>query len=253
MDAVGHRLLNEIAKRLLEDANRVPAVLEGARARHKDDRIPDYILAQGAAQPAMFQLPEPILHPMFQPEILVVGYYPNFGEDEDIPHFGCDLEDYVDFYADRFGPERRDPQGRAAHKRLSDGQNVCIGHYDLVENLLDEVLGEHQSLGKQAVYCDTVPWKSKDGPRFTTIDGGIAYRRLDRIVYALKPRVVLALGSKSRDVLIHKQPRPGMTNGSYQVPLVASYHPAAHGNLFRKHSDEVQTALRLALRRGTEQ
>lgn len=251
LGSIVYDLLTVVATKLFNDAKRVPEVLAGARAGNRGDRVPDYILTQGVTNPSDFQLPEPILHPIFEPEVLVVGYYPNYGQDEDIPRYGCTLDEYIRFYSDRFSEERRDPQGRPAHKRLSDGRNVRVGHYDVVEQLLDEVLGQRNSLGTLAVYCDTVPWKSKSGPRFTSIDGGIAYHRLDDIVFALKPRVVLALGSKSRDVLIHNQRRPDMTNGRLQVPLVSSYHPAAPGNLFGQHKDQVQTLLSSALNNGT--
>ena len=251
MDSIGADLLTVVATKLFDDAQRVPEVLAGARAVHGGDRVPDYILIQGVTVAYDFQLPEPILHPIFEPAVLVVGYNPNYGHNEDIPRYGCTLDEYIRFYLDRFSDARRDPQGRHAYRRLSDGRNLQIGHYDVVEQLLDEVLGRRRSLGTLAVYCDMVPWKSKRPPRFTSVDRVIAYHRLDHIVSKLRPRVVLTLGNMSKHVLIRDQRCPGMTNGRLQVPLVCSYHPAAYGNLFRKHKKEVQTLLFSALGKGT--
>lgn len=250
MDSIGSDLLTVVATKLFNEAQRVPAVLAGARSVDKRDRVPDYILTQGVTDSSDFQLPEPILHPIFKPEVLVVGYNPNYGHFEDIPRYGCTLDEYIRFFSDRFSEARRDPQGRPAYKRLSDGRNMSIRHYDVVEQLIDEVLGKRHSLGTAAVYCDTVPWKAKVGPRFTSGDSAIAFDRLDDIVRALRPRVVLTLGGKSRSVLIQNQRSPGMTNGRLQVPLVSSNHPAARGNLFRQHKEEVQTLLSHALNRG---
>lgn len=248
MDSIAYDLLALVATKLFNEAQRVPTALAGVRAANHVDRVPDYILTQGVTCPSDFQLPEPILHPIFEPQVLIVGYYPNYGQDEFIPKYGCTLDDYIRFYEDRFSDARRDPHGCPAHQRLSDGRIVRIGHYDVVEHLLDEVLGQRHSLGTLAVYCDMFPWKSKLGPsRWTRDDGAIAYHRLDEIVLALRPRVVLTLGNKSRDVLVHNQRLPGMTNGRLQVPLVASYHPAAHKDLFRRNKDEVQTLLANAL------
>jgi hypothetical protein len=142
-------LLRSLAQELLTASARVPDVL--AQREQGVDPIATYILAQGVTDPDDFQLPEPVLHPIDNPDVLVVGFNPNYGVDEVIPRYGSTLEDYVGFYADRFAAHRRDALGRPAGQRLSDGANFGIDHYTGVEQLVTEVLGTEMALGLNTV------------------------------------------------------------------------------------------------------
>lgn len=245
-------LLTDLAVELWEQSSRVPEVLAGSEYSRKD-RVAQYILAQGVRDPQQFQLPEPILHPIANPSVLVVGFNPNYGPDEDIPRYGCSLDEYVAFYADRFASNRRDAQGRPAGKRSSTGEIYGIGHYHHIEQLVAEVLGTSTAFGLNAVYCDAIPWKWKQdrNPGIRKADGAAAYTRLEKIVRALNPRVVLTLGGPASCIVglwTKGEPRPNRTKGDWPVLHVASYHPAARGQAYTQaHNGAVQEALREAL------
>lgn len=249
-DPVGIGLLTELATELLAESARVHDVMAGQF--DPGDLVARYILAQGVTKPADFQLPEPILHPFAGPEVLVVGFNPNFGLAEDIPRYGSSLEDYVAFYADRFADHRRDAAGRPAGRRLGDGALCQIGHYDEIEQLIAEALGTSTAFGHNTVYCDAIPWKWKQGGLrgYGKAVAGHAYLRLERIVLTLKPRVVLTLGKRASEIVgewTRTSPVPGRTKGDWPVIHVASYHPGAWGNIFERTRESVKEALQAAL------
>lgn len=248
--SVAGELLVDLARGLLTASERVPDVLE--HQEHDLGPTAAYILAQGVTDPAEFHLPEPILHPVDNPDVLVIGFNPNYGENEVIPRYGCTLEEYVGFYADRFAPHRRDGGGRPAGQRLSDGSIYAIGHYTEVERLVSEALGTETAFGVNTVYCDAVPWKWKRErfPGFRKEDGALAFQRLDKIVRALRPKVILTLGDRAARIVgtwTRDQPEPGPTHGSWPSWHVASYHPDARGGKFYTHRAAVQAAIVTAL------
>lgn len=250
-DSSAAKLLMELADELLTAAALTP------RALNKADGAPvaRYILAQGVADPADYQLPEPILHPIDNPEVLVVGFNPNYGEDEVIPRYGSTLAEYVGFYADRFAPHRRDAAGRPAGQRLSDGAIYSISHYTEVERLVSEVLGTETAFGINTIYCDAVPWKWKRErfPGFRKRDGALAYWRLEKLVLALRPKVILTLGDKAARIVgtwTRDRPIPGRTHGDWPSWHIASYHPDARGGKFRANRAAVQSAITAALESG---
>jgi len=255
MDDTGRELLTQLARDLLVEAEYVPTVLQhGAGAA--PGRLGAYILAQGVSTPADFQLPEPILHPFECPRVLVIGFNPNHGPREDIPRYGAKESDYVDFYAHRFASHRRDALGHPAHRSLDSDGPIHIGHYHDVEQMLAGVLESPLPFGDQAVYCDAIPWKWKQdsGPSFGKADGAIAYHRLDRIINALRPAVVLTMGDRSARIVgdwTKDKPLPnGRNNGDWPVWHVASYHPGARAGKFRQNRQAVQQALSDGLRLG---
>lgn len=160
MDPIGMDLLTDLAADLQGQCSRVPQILADS-SHPRNDIVAKYVLAQGVDEARDFQMPEPILHPLTNPAILVVGFNPNYGAGEDIPRFGEGLEDYVDFYADRFADHRRDSQGRPAGKTLSSGAIYSIAHYHGIEQMVAEVLGTSKAFGLNTVYCDAYPWKWK--------------------------------------------------------------------------------------------
>lgn len=250
--SIGKELLEDLAGELLRESSRVPEVLYGSEHSRKD-RVAQYILAQGVHDPHPFQLPEPILHPIANPSVLVVGFNPNYGPDEDIPRYGYNLDEYIAFYADRFAPHRRNAQGRPAGKRLSTDEIYDIPHYHLIEQMIAEVMGTSTAFGLNAIYCDAIPWKWKQGriSGIRTADAEIAYVRLEKIVLTLKPKVVLSLGERPSRIVglwTKSDPRPGRPHGDWPVLHVASYHPAAWGKMYTAaHKRAVQEALCEAL------
>jgi hypothetical protein len=243
-------LLVGLADELLQASRQVPDVLGGSAA--PGDSIARYILAQGVTTSAEFQLPEPILHPLDNPSVLVVGFNPNFGPDEDIPRFGSSLEEYITFYADRFASHRRDQRGRPAEINRLTGKVSSIPHYNDVEKAVAAVLGTETALGLNTVYCDSIPWKWKQDkrPKKGDLDFGQASDRLERIVIALQPKVILTLGGDASGIIAdwhRNKPRPRPVHPTMLVPHVASYHPAARDDAFQKHLPTVQEALHRAL------
>lgn len=243
-------LLRGLAEGLLIASEQVPSVLSGEVASIAP--VVQYIRAQRVTNQWEFQLPEPILHPIDNPEVLVVGFNPNYGEDEIIPRYGSTLEEYVDFYANRFAPHRRDISGRPAGQRVGDRAIYHIGHYTVVERLLAEVLGTEAALGINTVYCDAISWKWKRErfPGFRKADAGMAYQRLERIMLALQPKVILTLGDRTARIVgdwTRNQPRPGRTHGDWPVWHVATYHPDARGGKFHANRTAIQSAIATAL------
>lgn len=249
-DSSAARLLCELADELLTAAALVPQAMNSANGTP----VERYILAQGVANSADYQLPEPILHPIDNPDVLVVGFNPNYGQDEVIPRYGSTIEEYVGFYADRFAPHRRDA-GRPAGQRLSDGSIYSISHYTKVERLVSEILGTETAFGINTIYCDAIPWKWKQErfPGFGKLDGELAYRRLEKIVLALRPKVILTLGDRTARIVgtwTRDQPTPGLTHGNWPSWHVASYHPDARGGRFQANRSSVQSAIYAALESG---
>lgn len=249
-DSSAAELFTELADELLT------ATARGLRAMNtaNSDTVSRYIVAQGVADPADYQLPEPILHPVDN-QVLVVGFNPNYGEDEVIPRCGNTHEEYVGFYADRFAPHRRDAAGRPAGQKLSDRTLFCIDHYTSVERLVAEVLETEAAFGVNTVYCDAIPWKWKKHPfrGLPKVHAGIASDRLEKIVLALRPKVILTLGDDSSEVIAdwhRNKPRPRPVDPAMLVPHVPSPHPARWGRVFEAQMANVQASLRAALKKA---
>lgn len=198
-------LLENLAGDLWQLANRwaVPVV-----QRQDPNQAPDpfgqFVYAQRTKQAIDYQLPEPILHPIPNPDVLVVGLNPGFGETEIIPSLGTSLSDYVDWYSNRFDHTRRDDSGRPT-ATYSEGSLIStrfVSHYAKVERWLEPACGP-VALGRNAVYCDAIPWKWRNSDRSVRpqLSGKVwnevwqdAYIRVSRIVTCLKPRVIVTLG-----------------------------------------------------------
>lgn len=245
MDMNPHSLLTYLAEELLLLANRYVAdvVTMGDSAAAPIPYGP-FMHAQRAATPPAYQLPEPILHPLQSPAVLVIGLNPGYGNSELMPCLGTPLDEYVDWYAHRFDSNRRDDKGRPAAKYLEDRQTLVrhVIHYTKVEELLlSQALGPH-SLGRDAVYCDAIPWKWANSnktvrPRMTRSDWEnawfVAAQRIETIAVALNPRVVLTLGEPGEKIFNRastKDGRPAPTTiGHWHGVHVASAHLAAWG------------------------
>lgn len=220
--------------------------------------IYDYIRAQEGKKSEEYRLPEPILHPIYQGDVLVVGLNPNDGPHENIPRLQDGLDHYIRFYRDRFDPSRRFGGRPAGEDRAPDGgkgRRYVIKHYDRVEDLIGPVVGRSQALGTVATYCDAIPWKwKKDGLTRTLkhADWVLASNRVGRILHALKPKVVLTLGAPGETIFGHKMsasPAPARPkyNPDWPVWHVASYHPNARSGEFDAYAEAVRGALREAL------
>ena len=245
MDMGPHPLLTRLAEELLILSNRYVAdvVTRGDPAAAPIPYGP-FIHAQRAATPSAYQLPEPILHPLQNPAVLVIGLNPGYGASEVMPCLGTSLDEYVNWYACRFDSNHRDDKGRPTAEYLEDGQTRIrhVNHYRKVEELLlSQALGPY-SLGRNAVYCDAIPWKWTNSdktlrPRMTRSDWENAWldasRRVETITVALKPKVVLTLGEpgeKIFDCAPIEGGRPRLSSlGEWKGIHVASAHLAAWG------------------------
>ncbi len=262
MDMDPHLLLTRLAEELLTLSNRYVAdvvTMENPDA----SPIPygPFIHAQRVATPSAYQLPEPILHPLQNPEVLVVGLNPGFGASEIMPCFGTSLGTYVDWYANRFDSRHRDALDRPSAEYLEDGhiQIRHVHHYKKLEELLlSQALGPN-SLGRSAVYCDAIPWKWANSdkalrPKVTSSNWEDVWRdasqRVETIAVALKPQVVLTLGEPGARIFNRaptegRSPEPSSL-GDWEGVHVPSAHLAAWGktnDYWKTISENVVTAL----------
>ncbi len=245
MEIGPHTLLTRLAEELLIHSTRyVPDVVTTADPAAAPIPYGPFIHAQRAATPSAYQLPEPILHPLQNPAVLVIGLNPGYGESELMPCLGTPLDEYVDWYAYRFDSNHRDDMGRPAAEYLEDGQTRVrhVNHYKKVEELLlSQALGPY-SLGRNAVYCDAIPWKWANTvkslqPNITKSDWENVWfeaaQRVETVAVTLKPKVVLTLGEPGKRIFNRaptKDARPmPSTLGHWRGVHVASSHLAAWG------------------------
>jgi hypothetical protein len=203
-----------------------------------------YIHAQRATSPSAYQLPEPILHPVQDPAVLVIGINPGFGGSERIPCLGTSLDDYGRWYAHRFDAQHRDEQGRPTAEYLENGEvrRRFVPHYTRVENwLLAPALGPG-ALGRYAVYCDAIPWKWANQNRAIRPQMSMhswdrawdqASHRVETIVIALAPKVIVTLGEPGPRIFNRApsaiDPFGPAQLGDWFGQIVAAKHPAAQG------------------------
>lgn len=163
--------------------------------------------------------------------MLVVGINPGYNPAERIPCFGSSLEDYVDFYRRRFIETCRDHLGRPVSE-IHNGRRRSIRHYVVVERMLQEGLGS-RAIGQGAAYADAVPWKAKRVPRFPDGVVELARTRIEFITAALHPKLVVALGRPTAQLLgvraAMTAPRVEVTRlGRWTGPVLTAFHPNAH-------------------------
>ncbi|MCD6031142.1 MAG: hypothetical protein K0S78_3316 [Thermomicrobiales bacterium] len=234
-------LLAEIAGDLWAQANEaVPAVLEDqgddvAPALRHFVETQQALYERATGQPMIpeaFQLPEPMLHPVNRPFVLVVGWNPGYGPNERVPTLFTPVTEYIEFYRDRFGPlGRTSPQGLPAARNQVSLRLTSIRHYTTVERLLArEGLGD-LALSKTATYVDAIPWKGTQPSFQDPAMAAIAWTRISRIVGALQPQLILTLGMNVAGLVKAGHPRnpearPGMIGG-WEGLIVSICHPAA--------------------------
>lgn len=198
-------LLDLLARDLWEQAHaHGPPVLAARRADAAPDPFGPFVWAQRPETAAALHLPEPILHPVPRPEVLVVGLNPGYGASELIPHLGTSLAEYVAWYAERFAPDRRDAKGTPVGVYAERGglARRPIRHYATTERLLAPALGP-LALGRVATYADAIPWKWRNSvpeprPSLSAAAWDAVWRgaagRIGTIGAALEPRLIVTLG-----------------------------------------------------------
>lgn len=251
----GERLLRRVATRLWEQAQEfVPKIFDGT-AGHIPEPLVHFIQAQGAADAASFQLPEPLLGPVpGATEILVVGLNPGYGPTEEIPCVGNTLEEYVQWYAERMN--RRDEQGRPYSN--FEGKPGVIRHYVAVErDYLTPVL-EEKALGRVAVYADAIPWKwnADNNPDLSQTDiGEFARARIAEIACVLQPSLVMTLGVRAAGFFglwPSPDPIPQKADiGDWSGNCLPCFHPNKHWKSGEKmpHLERTHSAMRILLGR----
>ena len=180
-----------------------------------------------------FQLPDPISGYGVQTvHLVVVGLNPGYDPQEcDIPRFGSSFDDYYTFYRDRFATHR-DNQARVIKWRKQDDQSLrmlVISHYTKVDRLL-RAIHPSLALGGSSVYLDAWPWRSSSGTAVVSNAAitNLSRDRVNRLLAALQPAAVLALGQWVSSLLDLTWTPGGLPRGHGSHPvIVQSYHPAA--------------------------
>jgi hypothetical protein len=228
-------LLHKLAAHLWAEAEEhVPRVLGGMEP-DTDNIYVRLIRAQGVSDPGLYHLPEPILHPVSDPVVLVVGMNPGYSNSETMPTLNDGFKHYVDWYKTRFDEFGRLRRGQAASTRHPDSSKRGRSHYAEVERVLEasERLGV-RPLGRTAVYADANPWKYKKanhGPSISDVKmRDMIDSRLKLIVEALRPPIILALGDALWTLFGSPNARLktfGQTRiGQHEALVVPMYHPS---------------------------
>jgi hypothetical protein len=259
-------IIRDLASELwgLAQVHAGPVISQGRANASPNRQIAAFAYAQymqGATAPSLFHLPEPLLHPFANPKVLVIGVNPGYGIDERMPTLESTLEDYIRFYADRFGPQGRNEKDLPAVELIAKdlpAPKRSIGHLVKVERLLEPALGSC-SLGREAVFCDAIPWKWNNyrdpskkhlQPSLPTHEWAEVWKdassRVGKIATSLKPRVVVILGELSSRLFGLKLTRgPYVLRaeiGSWSGTVVASLHPNAN-----QYSNAYQSAVAIAI------
>jgi hypothetical protein len=204
------------------------------------------ILAQGVNQPGEFQLPEPLLGPILERPILVLGLNPFHRAGADRPRLGCPFDDYVRYFEFMFAPDQRNEAGRIVKPEL-DGSLRAIAHFAEVEDALAPALGP-RALGRVAVYADAIAWKSKRPPRLDTELKAAMKDRIAAIIDGLKPRAVVTFGRSVSRRIAEWSPDPPeaqiRTVGRWTGPIITSWHPGAWDRFTPAYKARLGEALR---------
>jgi hypothetical protein len=254
-------LLAGIARDLWAEANEVvPVVLDGQAAdvappvRHfVETQRALYERATGRPMvPAVFQLPEPMLHPVDHPVVLVLGWNPGYSANERVPTLFAPVTEYIGFYRDRFGPHgRTGPRRQPAAWDQVSMRLTPIRHYSTVERLLERAgLGE-LALSETATYVDAIPWKRSQPSFRDPVIAELALTRIRRIVEVLQPELILTLGTNVAALIDAGHPRNPEarlgTIGDWEGLMVPMYHPASYGLLTKPYRDQVVAVIRDAV------
>lgn len=259
------QLLNEIAADLYAQAQENARVVmaTGRQDAAADPYVGAFAFAQyqqqqGDKTPSNFHLPEPILHPRDNPRVLVISANPGYGEGERLPNLDTPLQEYIDFYWNRFTPAGRmggEATGAPAVRRVPLGQTGAndelygIGHLHCIESLLEPILGP-TPLSGNAAFCDAIPWKWSNSrnrderykqPQLSSEQWKTVWRvhaeeRLSRIAAVLDPQVVLIMGELNRRLPELSNPSlasgphlwEGQRLGRWRGTVVSSFHPNAN-------------------------
>ena len=205
--------------------------------------------------PAEFQLPEPMLHAVDSPIVLVVGWNPGYGPKEILPTLSTPVADYIRFYRDRFGPQGRTSTLRPAGQDQVSMRLTPIKHYTMVERLLARAGLGALALSETATYVDAIPWKGTQPSFRDPAMMAIALERLRRIMEVLQPQLILTLGTTVAALVEAGHPREPdvrpMVIGSWEGVMVPMYHPASYGLLTSTYLDRVADMIRNAVTLAT--
>jgi len=198
--------------------------------------------------PAVFQLPEPMLHPVDRPVVLVLGWNPGYSPTEEVPTIFTPVAKYIEFYGDRFGPRGRTRTLRPASRDQVSTRLTVIKHYSAVERLLERAGLGTLALSETASYVDAIPWKGTQPSFRDPTIAAIAWERLRRIVEGLRPKLILTLGMEVASLVEAGHPREpkarSMMIGDWEGLLVPMYHPASFGLVTTAYLEQVAAVIR---------